>query len=345
MSDLSEKAFNHRLGKLYGPYSALNPLTKPLVDALVDDALWASEQPVAPKAKYAPPLGRIIHGCGQFLNEESALAAAINDPALAPASRLSFVQLSLTPPLEGAALFEGVVTHLSLGLFQTEGAGLDIEVATTTKHDARLQSIALQVRDHGEPVMLRIGFEFNGSWNGYHVSHFAAAYRKVADIFRNLGVTNAAFVWSYYPCAPDIDLSLWYPGDDCVDWCSLDVFHRGDFASIGWSGNWQRSEQFLAFARAHNKPVFLSECGSIDVPMAQAQWGDWFGPFFAFLDAHPEIAGFNLISMDWTHTSYNKLPQPWQDGSLPHNPALVAAYKAEISKPKYLHAGEIWLLA
>jgi hypothetical protein len=75
--------------------------------------------------------------------------------------------------------------------------GIDHEVASSTRFDSRLRDLVRVIREFGRPVMVRIGSEFNGWWNGYHPYAYAQAFRKIVGMFREAGVTNAAFVWCY----------------------------------------------------------------------------------------------------------------------------------------------------
>jgi len=109
--------------------------------------------------------------------------------------------------------------------------GIDSLIAYSTQYDARIQSFIDVVRAHGKPVMLRIGGEFSGWWNGYHPYAYPVAFRKIVNMFRASGVTNVAFVWCYEPAAADdfdaVDSNgnaKWYPGDGYVDWFSIDLF-------------------------------------------------------------------------------------------------------------------------
>ena len=76
----------------------------------------------------------------------------------------------------------------------------------------------------------------NGNWfpwaehaNGNQPGDYVAAWRHVHDIFTQVGATNATWVWCpYVELAPELGpLARYYPGDDYVDWTSLDGFNWG----------------------------------------------------------------------------------------------------------------------
>ena len=58
---------------------------------------------------------------------------------------------------------------------------------------ARIESFIDVLKAHKEPVMLRLGGEFSGPWNGYHPWAYPVAFRKIVNMFRARGVTNVAF--------------------------------------------------------------------------------------------------------------------------------------------------------
>ena len=47
-------------------------------------------------------------------------------------------------------------------------------------------------------VYLRVGYEFDSLENNYKISSYIAAYKKIVDLFRSLGIANVAFVWHSY---------------------------------------------------------------------------------------------------------------------------------------------------
>lgn len=76
----------------------------------------------------------------------------------------------------------------------------------------------------GRPAFVRIGYEFNGRWNGYVPETYIPAWRRVVAAMRAHRLDDVAAVWCY---ASDIrnlpDLMDWYPGDEWVDWWSIDL--------------------------------------------------------------------------------------------------------------------------
>ena len=112
---------------------------------------------------------------------------------------------------------------------------------------------------------------------------FVAAWRRVIDLFRADGVTNAEFVWIM------TDYSFWrtdgkaakhyYPGDAWVDDIAEDAYNWND-CRPGIDNGWRSLQQIVApmrrFGLQHpGKRLMLTEWGSVEdqaQPGRKAQW-------------------------------------------------------------------------
>jgi hypothetical protein len=130
-----------------------------------------------------------------------------------------------------------------------------------------------------------------------------------------------------------------------VDWFGLDVFDadhfdqslpdtlRGEITRKG------KSERFLGMARTKQRPVYLNETSAKGVNItadsidSQNDWNAWYGKFWAFMDAHVEIKGFNYINQDWEHTGY----PGWGDARIQNSPYITSWYRQEMRRSKYVH--------
>jgi endoglucanase len=153
--------------------------------------------------------------------------------------------------------------------------------------DSLIRSTADRIRAFGHPLFYRLFWEMNGAWEPYNMTHastpgthdgprkFIAAWRRIHDIFRRAGATNAAFVWC--PNAADVPrtrVNHWrryYPGDAYVDWVCADGYNRG--TSHPWS-SWESFRQvFLAvYSDFPRKPFMVGETGSVEQGGDKAQW-------------------------------------------------------------------------
>jgi hypothetical protein len=331
-------------------------------------------------AKFEPPVGRVVHGMGQWVDGNPQYLAMLPS-ANQPASELMFLTLGDTPrgwqPQEIAAKMAsmnaaGRIPSLDLSLrglqpmpadlklLADKTYGIDSLVAYTAQFDARIQSFVDVLRTYGKPVMLRLGGEFSGPWNGYHPYAYPVAFRKIVNMFRASGVTNVAFIWCYEPAAAnDFDAvdahgnAKWYPGDDYVDWFSIDLFAAHDVGGpmSGHGGSttaFARTMRFLDMAVAHRRPVVIAESSPMQFDLSNASqgasaWSEWFSPYFALIQSRGEIKWFHYINYDWTKASYYA-STGWQNNDMTLSAQVSAQYKSEIGKPKYLHADELHLL-
>ena len=332
-------------------------------------------EPGPPKnaALLEPPPGLVVHGRGQWEPYNSKLREAL-PAAIRPASELLFLQIGDSPRgWRGSALLgllrrtdaEGCIPSINITLSGNQPRkaemaaladkrfGIDHLVASGDRFDGRLRDVVSAVKDFGKPVMVRIGGEFNGAWNGYHPYEYPKAFRKIVGLFREAGAANAAFVWCYEPSAPgDFDernaagQGKWFPGDDVIDWYSIDWFNKEDFTGplTGPQGETAhgRSRRFLDMAVAHGKPVVIAESAPCrydlsDAAQAEAAWNEWFVPYFRIIAERPEIKWFHLISYDWSKAGFYQ-ESGWRNNDLTANADLLKKLTGELSQSRYLHA-------
>jgi hypothetical protein len=152
-------------------------------------------------------------------------------------------------------------------------------------HDAYIRQFATDAKAWSFPFFLRIMHEMNGSWgypwqetqNGNQRGEFVQAWRRIVDIFRSVGVSNASYVWCPnidYPNSPNPTFASLYPGDDYVDWTCLDGYNWGANRSSGW----QSFDQVYSYSYnevlkvAPSKPMMIGEFGSVEEGGSKADW-------------------------------------------------------------------------
>ena len=320
-------------------------------------------------ALFEPPEGKVIHAMGQW-REGNEAHTAVAGEGRSPVTGLQFIPIgpwmrpwenritAFTDLLEGE-VDAGRMLHIGINLAgiddQGEGVPIDHLVAWDTVYDDRIRDLARVVGGTGAPTFIRIGFEFNGPWNGYHPYAYPQAYRRIVDIFDEVGALNAAFVWCYEPAAPDdFDATdsrgpLWFPGEDVVDWFGLDVFVQRDFQlTPGRSSPDSRaahSERFLRMARDFGKPVIIAEASAVDVDITDSRadgvedWNAWFAPFFAWVRSHPEIKAVHYVNVDW-QTIGRARERGWLDADIGQNSYIAERFRNEISGPTWIHADD-----
>ncbi|MEM7105773.1 MAG: glycosyl hydrolase [Bacteroidota bacterium] len=196
------------------------------------------------------------------------------------------------------------------------------------------------------PVFLRIGYEFGGSWNGYDRKAFIAAYRRMKDMYDEMGIDNIAYVWQSHGWEEPMDhLEAWYPGDEYVDWCGHSHFARWEEVNM------------IEFARKKGKPVFIAEAtptlGTETITtngktkptdlsnegQAKEAWDEWFVPFFKTIDDNPDVVkAISYINANWKSRPMWKENPTFQDidARLHLNEEIANKWRTETSKEKYL---------
>lgn len=203
---------------------------------------------------------------------------------------------------------------LQLGLSMTTDGQPELcyahEVADGV-HDAALHTLGEFLSEEGLSVLLRIGYECTGPWNGYEPASYVAAFQRVASLLRAYGLPLATVWcveggWSH-------TAEGYYPGDTHVDWFSVDLFSSTHFAACA---------PFMEEALTRKKPVLIGECTPrrVGVLDGHLSWESWYGPFFAFMAGHPHLKGFSYINWEWS-----RYPQwsDWGDARLRMNPYVM----------------------
>jgi hypothetical protein len=170
--------------------------------------------------------------------------------------------------------------------------------------DGFFRDWARAARDEGRRVLLRFGFEMNGSWFSWSLrpEPFRAAWRRVHGLFSKEGASNVEWVWSpNVVSVPDEGgnaMHLYYPGDDHVDWVALDGYNFGDEHD-----EWHRWESFAAVfekplaelaARYPAKPIMIAETGSAPGPRRPA----WIREAHAYLQGKPRVRALVWFNYD-----------------------------------------------
>ena len=222
---------------------------------------------------------------------------------------------------------------------------------------------------------LRIGYEFDGQWNGYSGTSYINAYRRMVDILRAEGVSNVAYVWqsSTSPIDDILDggrenLLDYYPGDDYVDWFGMSWFlPTNETATVGPTPSTQifLANEMVNLARERNKPMMICESAAQgydiqtgtnsnistvwDGPSAQGTvtktgaqiWDEWFQPYFDFIYANDDvIKGVTYINADWDSQGLWDAPYEqgyWGDTRIQGNSTIEANWVNEITKSGWLH--------
>ena len=232
--------------------------------------------------------------------------------------------------------------------------------------DACITQFAQQIKDFGQPVLLRMMHEMQGqsnNWtgvaNGNDPQGYINVFRKVVDMFRAAGATNARFVWSPDHAAPpevpypSNDMRNYYPGSGYVDFIGVSGYNWGADPNRG--GGWQLARQVfetfltLSLREFPGKPVLLTEVGSVPGYSTYVR-NDWYTDAFAYFTARKGLKGivwFNDFAFastsepDLRFTNTLGLPAV-NSAETARMKALIAAYRATRDVGAYVTVSEFF---
>jgi hypothetical protein len=204
------------------------------------------------------------------------------------------------------------------------------------KADSYIRDYAKGVKNYGEEIWLRPLHEANGDWYDWGVgkagagntdANVAEAFRHIVNIFREENVTNVKWVWTTNASNAGKGSTLTgnYPGDEYVDYISIDGYNWGKCQS--WS-NWQTFSQVFkksydALAKI-DKPLFIAEISSSELGGNKAEWiTDMFEHFATDFS--------RVFAVMWFSQSKEDNEGDW---ALNTSQAAVDAWKAGIAKMK-----------
>ena len=185
-------------------------------------------------------------------------------------------------------------------------------------------------------VLLRLGAEMN-NWSDSDPQVFKQAFQKVASAAR--AYSNIQMVFSPNDISNrNVTISDYYPGDAYVDWVGMSTYHNSQYVSYdrskgvaSYSFDYDKYyddafygvgiydndplitiKPIVDLAKAHNKPVMISECGfayrsdtAADLTAYATAQLNWF---YSYLNmVYPEVKAvfyFDTTSPDTTY-SYN----------------------------------------
>lgn len=144
-------------------------------------------------------------------------------------------------------------------------------------YDFYLDSWVKDLNSYGHPIFIRLGHEMNDpyryTWGPQNntAKEYIVAWQHIIKYFKNAGAINVYWVWSPHPAYGHFN--DYYPGDDFVDWVGVGTLNYGNAAV--WSKWWSFDEiygNFYSSLAAFNKPIMLTEFGSLSVGGDRAKW-------------------------------------------------------------------------
>ena len=151
--------------------------------------------------------------------------------------------------------------------------------------DSYIRRMAQDMKSYGKEIWLRPLHEANGDWYPWAIGYtggrntnstYIAAFRRIVDIFRNEGANNVKWVFNVNcnNVGPNTSFTGIYPGDEYVDYNSIDGYNWGTTQS--WGSTWQTFDQIFLEAynslTNYNKPIIIAEWASAEIGGNKAQW-------------------------------------------------------------------------
>lgn len=200
-----------------------------------------------------------------------------------------------------------------IGKGANEQPNYDLKSISQGNHDEAIYRWARQIKEFGHPVYFRVMGEMNGYWipwggtaNGNSPQDYIPAWRHIHNIFKEVGATNALFVW-----APNHDhneaialetFSNYYPGDEFVDYVGIIGYNWGTmYSTPTWSSQWLKFDSvfgpsYRTFSKLTQKPIMIPEIAST------YQGGDkttWIrDSFLTIKEFYPRIKVITWLNID-----------------------------------------------
>lgn len=195
--------------------------------------------------------------------------------------------------------------------------------------DHLIEELVGFLEKHNERVFLiRIGYEFDGSWNNYDPENFKNAYRRIVDHLQAASLNNFSTVLASSGME---QLDAWqdyWPGEEYVDWIGYSYWKTGD------------GEKALDFARQKGKPVFVAESTPrrmfIDKMEGKQAWEVWYRDYFEHIENNLDvIRAISYINCNW---DVQPMWDNWGNSRLERNDYVRNLWITKMSDPTYINA-------
>jgi mannan endo-1,4-beta-mannosidase len=158
--------------------------------------------------------------------------------------------------------------------------------------DAYTRKFASAVRTLNLPMAISFGHEMNGNWYPWGTTatdpvDYVRAWRRIHDIFLDVGATNVIWVWSPNNInpVPQVPLKPLYPGDSYIDWIGVVGYYTDSGASTFPT---LFGPTMAVVHKFTHKPILIVETASQPGPRKRKDVAD----LFAGVAASPEVIGF-----------------------------------------------------
>ncbi|MFT5378021.1 MAG: hypothetical protein ACI906_004864 [Candidatus Latescibacterota bacterium] len=197
-----------------------------------------------------------------------------------------------------------------------------VEAVADGQLDEAIDRLCFGLRQLNRPTFVRFGYEFNSTWNKYDPELYRRAWQRFGQTLRNRwDLERVALVWTAAADGhgPYMD---YYPGDEYVDWWSIEVYTPADLRQ-------PRTRGFIRRAAEHGYPILLGASTPMSKTPKDSEelWQQWFERLFGFLRSQANIKAFSY--RDWTQLSHEA------------ESVLSERFRLELSDPTYQHAAPL----
>lgn len=196
--------------------------------------------------------------------------------------------------------------------------------------DGNIRSVAKKLKGMKRPILLRYGWEMNGNWfewggpkNGNNPAGFVQCWKRIHDIFDEVGATNIAWVWSpNWNSGPNVSwnkMQKYYPGDDYVDWVGVSGYNLYKESP---------STLFSPVTKAYGskKPIIFTETAAID--FGSGSKAAWIKKMHSWVEANKAVGGVVWFDTD-TQPGVEHNFRPDTESS------ALAAYKTMVNSSRF----------
>jgi len=169
--------------------------------------------------------------------------------------------------------------------YQGQNPEASLRMLASGAFDGYIREWAREAVRFGKPFFLRPGHEMSNPWYSWSRQYgntpevFKTFWQRVVRIFHDEGARNVAFVWNPYTPAD----TVFYPGNDYVDWIGLDVFNFGSLSEEGiWMDFYTITKLLYDAVKFSGKPILVAETGCAE---AGGNKNNWYRDMFHSLAA------------------------------------------------------------
>jgi hypothetical protein len=157
-------------------------------------------------------------------------------------------------------------------------------------YDVYINSWVQGLKNMNYTIYLRVMHEMDGNWypwgdvNGNTPAQYIAAWIHIQQLFNKQNVTNVKFIWCPNNSnGQGIDQTVYYPGDDYVDWICLDAYTQSGSGWVSFEQTITTScnpvEPYNRLTNVSTKPMLIGEFGApepgVGAPSGASK-GQWF---------------------------------------------------------------------